>query len=235
MTALLRRVRIVAGRHSVTGEAAFCQVVQAALTENQVSMLLDAKERHFRHRDMSEVVIRRILSEGCFTSWDTEVQAKNALSFVQRDPSETLSDAVTRVEQMFTDLQAAFVTLTALDKVSHLLHLLTGDKRKAFLAQPEVATLLDRSRLVSCETMEEMCRGVLDHLGDFARFPTWRFSKAPAQRAPAPGPASADGGQCGTRQPAARTVLPSAPRGGQQPRGPSTARRQLTASRTASA
>ena len=136
-------------------------------------MLLDAKERHFKHRDMSEDVIRRILSEGCFTLWDAEVQAKNALSFVQRTPSETLSDAVTRVEHMFTDLQAAFVTLTALDRVGHLLRLLTEDERKAFLAQPEVAALLDRFRLVSCETMEEMCQGVLGHLGDFTRSPTY--------------------------------------------------------------
>ena len=62
-----------------------------------------------------------------------------------------------------------------------------------------------------------MYHGVVDHLGDFARSPTCRFSKP--KRAPATGPASAEGGPSGTRQPAARTVPPSAPRGGPQPRG----------------
>jgi hypothetical protein len=217
--AFLRQMRLVAERHSVTGPAAFFQIVQAALSEYQISLLLYAKEQRFKDREMSEDMLCRLLSEGCFTSWDAEAQAKGALAYVQRAPSETLSDAVTRVGHMFADLNAAHVPLTALDRVGPLLRLLTGDERKAFFAQPAVAALLDRSRLVSRETVEAMYQGVVDHLGAFARSPTWRFSKAPAQRAPAPGPASAEGGPSGTRQPAARTVPLSAPRGVPHPRG----------------
>ena len=68
----LHRVRILTYLHSATSKAAFCQVVQAVLTKNQVSMLLDTKELHFRHHSMSEDLICLILLEGCFTSWDAE-------------------------------------------------------------------------------------------------------------------------------------------------------------------
>ena len=130
-----------------------------------------------------------------------------------------LSDSVTRVGHMFTDLNTAHVLLTTLDRVGPLLCLLTGEERKTFFEQTAVAELLNLSRLVSRETVEAMYEGVVDHLVDFAQSPTWQFSKAPAQLAPAPGLASAEGGQSGTRQPAARTVQLSAQRGGPQPRG----------------
>ena len=107
---------------------------------------------------------------------------------------ETFSDTVTHVKHMFVDLNAAHVPLTVLDKVGPLLRLLTVEEKKAFLAQTAVAALLDRSRLVSHETVEAIYQGVVDHLGDIAWSPTWRLSEP--QRAPATGPASAEGGPC---------------------------------------
>ena len=178
-------MRLLAELHSATGSAALFQIVQAVLSEYQISLLLNVKEQHFKTQEMSEEMLCLLLSKGCFTSWDAEAQAKGALSGVQRASSETLSDEVICVEHMFVDLNAVHVPLTALD-------LLTVEEKKAFLVQTVVAALLDLSRLVSCKTVVVMYQGVINHLGDFAWSPTWWFSKQ--QLAPAMGPASAEGG-----------------------------------------
>ena len=83
-------MRLVAERHSVTSPAAFFQIVQAALSEYQISLLLYAKEQCFQDQEMSEDMLCSLLSEGCFTFWDVEAQAKGALAYVQCAPSETL-------------------------------------------------------------------------------------------------------------------------------------------------
>ena len=64
--------------------------MQAVLLEYQISLLLNAKEQCFTTQEISEEMLRLLLSEGCFTSWDVEVQSKSALSGVQRASSETL-------------------------------------------------------------------------------------------------------------------------------------------------
>ena len=84
-------------------------------------------------------------------------------------------------------INAEHIQLTALDKVGPLLCLLTVEEKKAFLEQMAFAALLDRSRLVSSETVEVLYRREVNHLGNFAWSPTWLFSKQ--QWAPATGQA----------------------------------------------
>ena len=55
-------MRLVVERHSVTGPAAFFQIVQAALSEYQISLLLSAKEQRFKDQDMSEDMLCSLLS-----------------------------------------------------------------------------------------------------------------------------------------------------------------------------
>ena len=66
---------------------------------------------------------------------------------------------VMHIEHIFSDLNAAHVQLTVLDKVGPLLGLLTVEEEKAFLVQTAVAVLLDRSLLVSHKTVEVMYHG----------------------------------------------------------------------------
>ena len=90
MPAFLCQMRLVVERHSVTGPEAFFQIVQAVLLEYQISLLLHTKEQCFKDLEMSEDMLCSLLSEGCFTFWDVEAQAKGALAYVQCAPSETL-------------------------------------------------------------------------------------------------------------------------------------------------
>ena len=76
----LRQMWVLAERHSAICSSALFQIVQAELSEYQISLLLNAKEQRLKTQEMSEEMLRRLLSEGCFTSWDAEAQAKGALA-----------------------------------------------------------------------------------------------------------------------------------------------------------
>ena len=85
--------------HSATGPVALFQILQAALLEYQISLLLHAKEQCFKTQEMSEEMLCCLLSEGCFTLWNAEAQAKGALSGVQSAQSGTLQPAAQTVQQ----------------------------------------------------------------------------------------------------------------------------------------
>ena len=76
-------MRLLVEWHSATGPVALFQILQAALLEYQISLLLDAKEQCFKNREMSEDMLCHLLSESCFTSWDAEAQAKGSLACMQ--------------------------------------------------------------------------------------------------------------------------------------------------------